>query len=61
MIWGVLLVARDVSFESHLSGALLGIVLAFLLRRLDPEPPRKQYSWETEEEEADDYDWPNRP
>ena len=61
MIWGVLPVARDVSFESHLSGALLGIVLAFLLRRLDPESPRKQYSWETEEAEADDYDWPNRP
>ncbi len=61
MIWGVLPVARDVSFESHLSGALLGIVLAFLLRRLDPEPPRKQYSWETEETEADDSDWPNWP
>ena len=61
MIWGVLPVARDVSFESHLSGALLGIVLAFLLRRIDPESPRRQYSWETEEAEADDYDWPNRP
>jgi membrane associated rhomboid family serine protease len=61
MIWGVLPVARDISFESHLSGALLGIVLAFLLRRLDPESPRKQYSWETEEAEADDYDWSNRP
>jgi len=61
MIWGVLPVARDVSFESHLSGALIGIVLAILLRRLDPESPRKQYSWETEEAEADDYDWPNRP
>jgi len=56
MIWGVLPVAPAVSFESHLSGALIGIVLAFLLRRRDPEPPRKQYSWETEEAEADDYD-----
>jgi len=63
MIWGVLPVARDVSFESHLSGALIGIVLAFLLRRRDPEPPRKQYSWETEETEeteADDSDWLHR-
>ena len=60
MIWGVLPVAREVSFESHLSGALIGIVLAFLLRHRDPEPPRKQYSWEHEEEEADDYDWPDR-
>ena len=60
MIWGVLPVAREVSFESHLSGAVIGIVLAFLLRQLDPESPRKQYSWEAEEAEADDYDWPDR-
>ena len=60
MIWGVLPVAREVSFESHLSGALIGVVLAFMLRHRDPEPPRKQYSWEREEEETDDYDWPDR-
>ena len=60
MIWGVLPVAREVSFESHLSGALIGVVMAFLLRHRDPEPPRKQYSWEREEAEADDYDWPGR-
>jgi membrane associated rhomboid family serine protease len=60
MIWGVLPVAREVSFESHLSGALIGVVLAFLLRHRDPEPPPKQYSWEREEAEADDYDWPGR-
>ena len=60
MIWGVLPVAREVSFESHLSGGLIGVVLAFLLRHRDPEPPRKQYSWEREEAEADDYDWPSR-
>ena len=60
MIWGVLPLAREVSFESHLSGAIIGVVLAFLLRHRDPEPPRKQYSWEREEAEADDYDWPDR-
>jgi membrane associated rhomboid family serine protease len=58
MIWGVLPSTRDVSFESHLSGALVGIVLAFVLRHRDPEPPRKQYSWEREEED-DDYEWPS--
>ncbi len=58
MIWGVLPISHEVSFESHLSGALIGIVSAFVLRRSDPEPPRKQYSWEGEEEEDDDYDWP---
>ena len=61
MIWGILPVAREVSFESHLSGALIGVVLAFLLRHRDPEPPREQYSWEREEAEADDSDWPDRP
>jgi membrane associated rhomboid family serine protease len=60
MISGVLPGARDVSFESHLSGALIGVLLAFLLRHRDPESPRKQYSWEHEETESDDYDWPDR-
>ena len=58
-IWGVLPYKHDVSFESHLSGALIGIVLAFLLRHRDPEAPRKQYSWEREAE-TDDYEWPSR-
>ncbi|MDH3635671.1 MAG: rhomboid family intramembrane serine protease [Gammaproteobacteria bacterium] len=61
MISGVLPGAQDISFESHLSGALIGIVLAFLLRHRDPESPRKQYSWEREKMDADDYDWPDQP
>jgi len=61
MISGVLPGAHDISFESHLSGALIGIVLAFLLRHRDPEPQRKQYSWEHEKTEADDDDWPDQP
>jgi membrane associated rhomboid family serine protease len=60
MISGVLPGAPNVSFESHLSGALIGIVLAFLLRNRDPEPRHKQYSWEHDEKETDDYDWPGR-
>lgn len=59
MIWGVFPSEPGVSFESHLSAALIGIVLAFLLKRSDPEPPRKQYSWEREGEEVDDYEWPH--
>jgi len=60
MISGVLPGAYDISFESHLSGALIGIVLAFLLRHHDPEPPPKQYSWEREKTEVDDFDWPDQ-
>lgn len=39
-----------VSWESHLGGALAGILAAFLFRRSDPLPARKKYSWELEEE-----------
>jgi hypothetical protein len=60
MIWGVLPESREISFESHLSGAVIGILLAFLLRKRDPEPPRKQYSWECEDADDDDFEWPDR-
>ena len=60
MISGVIPGDREISFESHLSGAIIGIFMAFLLRHRDPESPRKQYSWEQEEAESDDYDWPDR-
>lgn len=40
----------DVSFEYHLFGALTGAVAAFWLRRRDPLPPRRRYSWEEEEQ-----------
>jgi membrane associated rhomboid family serine protease len=42
-----------VSWQSHLGGALGGMVAAWLLRRSDPIPPRRRYSWEIEEEEAE--------
>ena len=41
-----------VSWQSHLGGALGGVLAAWLFRRLDPSPPRKRYSWELEEEQA---------
>ena len=41
-----------VSWESHLGGAVAGVIAAFLFRRSDPRAPRQQYSWELEEELA---------
>lgn len=41
-----------VSWESHLGGALAGVLAAFLFRRSDPLPPRPKYSWDIEEELA---------
>lgn len=54
MIWGVFPSDPDISFETHFFGAVIGIVLAFILRNLDPRPPEKTYSWE---EEPDDKEW----
>lgn len=62
MIWGVLPSRPNISFEYHLSGAAIGILLAFVLRGLDPPPPEKKYSWETEGAEEDDWpfdEWPD--
>jgi membrane associated rhomboid family serine protease len=41
-----------ISWEMHAGGALAGIVGAFLWRHRDPPPPRRLYSWEIEEREA---------
>lgn len=39
-----------VSWQSHLGGALAGILAAWWLRNRDPKPARRKYSWEIEEE-----------
>ena len=54
--WGV-------SWEYHLSGAVMGILAGLLWHRADPMPPRRRYSWEDTPEE--DVQWeeiePARP
>ncbi len=47
LVWGVLPIEPGVSWETHLAGALIGIVLAYFFRNLDI-PPRRRYSWEAE-------------
>ncbi|MDX1442745.1 MAG: rhomboid family intramembrane serine protease [Gammaproteobacteria bacterium] len=42
-----------ISWEAHLFGAVVGLVLAILLRAQDPLPPRKTYEWEEQPEEED--------
>jgi len=49
-----------VSWQSHLGGAIGGVLSAFLFRYSDPPAPRHRYSWELEEEEnAPDYESPS--
>jgi membrane associated rhomboid family serine protease len=57
LVWGVFPVEPDISFESHLSGALIGVVLAFAFRKYDP--PQK-YEWE-ETDEDDGLDYGDKP
>ncbi|MBN8261935.1 MAG: rhomboid family intramembrane serine protease [Xanthomonadales bacterium] len=52
MLMTILPREAGVSWESHLGGALAGVLAAFLFRRSDPMPPRTKYSWEIEEELA---------
>jgi membrane associated rhomboid family serine protease len=58
MVWGVVPGNPSVSFESHLAGALLGATLAILLRKYDPPPPARRYSWEDDEADEDEASWP---
>lgn len=41
----------EISWEYHLAGALSGIIAAIFLRRVDPLPTPKKYSWDFESEE----------
>lgn len=52
LIWGVLPFDYEVSWEGHLSGAIVGIALAILY--LDKGPEREKASWELEEEMEDE-------
>ncbi len=48
IIWGVLPIDAEISWEYHLFGALTGIFCAILFRKLDPA---KKYDWEDEDDE----------
>ncbi len=48
LIWGLLPFDYEVSWEGHLSGAVVGVALALLYRDKGPEPEKP--SWEMEEE-----------
>ena len=50
IVWGMLPGMKGISWESHLLGAVTGLVAAYLFRNIDP--PAKKYDWE---DEPDDF------
>jgi membrane associated rhomboid family serine protease len=48
MIWGLLPIRPNMSWELHLSGAILGVALAIAYRRWDVTPV-KRYAWEDDD------------
>jgi membrane associated rhomboid family serine protease len=47
LAWGVLPIKPGVSWQTHLAAALIGVLMAIVLRHLDI-PPRTRYTWENE-------------
>ncbi len=54
MVWGVLPIIEENSWESHLMGALTGIILAFWFRKYGPQKQVPEWLDEEEEDEDDD-------
>ena len=48
MIWGVLPIRPNMSWELHLGGAILGVAMAIIYRRWDITPV-KRYEWEDDD------------
>lgn len=55
MLWGVLPVDGTSSWELHVSGMIVGVILAFVFREYD-RPPVKRYEWELEEDFEEPFD-----
>ncbi len=54
MVWYVLPVKENVSWEGHLSGFVFGLILAFVYKRVGPQ--KFQYEWEKDNYEPDEFD-----
>jgi len=55
MIWGIFPNEPGISYESHFFGAMIGIILAIVLRNYDPNIAEKEYNWEEDDEDDTEY------
>jgi membrane associated rhomboid family serine protease len=51
LVWGMIPGWKGISWESHLFGAVTGLIAAYLFRNIDP--PKNKYDWE---DDPDDFD-----
>jgi membrane associated rhomboid family serine protease len=49
MVWGILPIKENMSYEGHFWGGVSGLVLAIYFRKKGPQ--RKKYDWEDEEDD----------
>jgi membrane associated rhomboid family serine protease len=54
MVWGILPIRPHMSWELHLGGALMGVIMAFVFRNWD-RPPVVRYEWEDDDSVPDWY------
>ena len=54
MVWYLLPVKEDISWEGHVSGFIVGILFAFYFRKTGPQ--KFKYEWENEDYQKDDFD-----
>jgi len=55
LVWGLFPVDTTISFESHIYGAIVGLVLSFFYKKHGPQ--REVYTWEREDDESTDLPW----
>ena len=60
MVWGIFPRDPGISYEYHLAGAGLGVLLAFILRNLDHKPPPKRYDWQDEDDDIIGDEWQDK-
>lgn len=54
MIWGIFPIDISISFESHLYGAVVGVVLAYFYKDEGATFKKKKYQWEIDEEREEE-------